>query len=116
VLVVDDNQDAANTMAAVLEATGYRVHVVYDGLAALAAVEAFAPDAVLLDIGLPGLSGLEVAERLRAELPQPPRLIAVTGFGTDEDRQASARAGFDAHLTKPVVISELTRLLDGFFA
>jgi CheY-like chemotaxis protein len=100
----------------VLEALGYRTQVVHDGLAAVAAAKSGRPDAVLLDIGLPGLSGLEVAERLRAELPQPPRLIAVTGFGTDEDRQASARAGFDAHLTKPVVISELTRLLDGFFA
>jgi PAS domain S-box-containing protein len=116
VLVVDDNQDAANTMAAVLEATGYRVHVVYDGLAALAAVEAFAPDAVLLDIGLPGLSGVQVAERLRAEMDQPPRLVAVTGYGTDADRLASERAGFAAHLTKPVDLGELTALLERLFA
>jgi CheY-like chemotaxis protein len=116
VLVVDDNQDAAETMAALMDALGCRSLVRHDGPSALAAIKALAPDLVLLDIGLPGLSGLQVAERARAEMANPPPLIAVSGYGQERDRQLSFEAGFFAHLTKPVDVAQLedllTRLVD----
>ncbi|OUM03657.1 PAS domain-containing hybrid sensor histidine kinase/response regulator [Variovorax sp. JS1663] len=116
VLVVDDNQDAAQTMSALMDALGCRSAVRHDGLTALEAIKQLAPDLVLLDIGLPGLSGLEVAERARAEIAHPPPLIAVSGYGQERDRQLSFEAGFFAHLTKPVDVEQLenllTRLLD----
>jgi PAS domain S-box-containing protein len=103
VLVVDDNVDAATSIAMILKLSGYDVHCVYDGPSALEAAEAYRPDAVVLDIGLPGMSGYEVAKRLR-ERPdfQHTPLVAVTGYGQDEDRQRSAEVGFNHHLTKPV--------------
>ena len=112
VLVVDDNVDAAETMAMLLEALGYRSSVVHGGLAAIEAVKAQGPDAVLLDIGLPDLSGLEVARRVRAEMVNPPPLIAVTGYGQASDRDTSLEAGFRAHLTKPVDVDKLSALLE----
>jgi PAS domain S-box-containing protein len=115
-LVVDDNVDAANTLRIVLEAIGYRVRVAFDGNAALARVREEQPDAVLLDLGLPGVSGLEVARTLRAEFPQPPKLIAVTGYGSEEDREQTGDAGFDLHLTKPVDFSELAQSLERLLA
>ena len=112
VLVVDDNVDAAETMAMLLEALGYRSSVVHGGLAAIEAVKAQDPDVVLLDIGLPDLSGHEVARRLRAEMVNPPPLIAVTGYGQASDRDTSLEAGFRAHLTKPVDVDKLSALLE----
>ena len=112
VLVVDDNHDSAETMAMLLDVLGYAASMAYDGLAAVQAVKADAPDLVLLDIGLPGISGLEVARRIRAEVAMPPPLIAITGYGQEHDREASLQAGFHDHLTKPVDIDKLVALLD----
>jgi CheY-like chemotaxis protein len=103
VLVVDDNCDAATTLAMLLEARQHDVQVANDGFAALDAAASFQPDVVLLDIGLPGIDGFEVARRLRS-LPQTKDVlvVAVSGYGQEEDRQKSQQAGFDYHLVKPV--------------
>ena len=111
ILVVDDNHDAVNTMRTILRAIGHRVDVAFDGPSALEAIRNGDADAVLLDIGLPGLSGLEVAHKLRAEMARPPPLIAITGYGQDGDRDAALQAGFHAYLTKPVDVAELSQLL-----
>jgi two-component system CheB/CheR fusion protein len=101
--VVDDNQDSAETVALLLELWGHEVRVVHDGPSALEAAPLFLPEVILLDIGLPGLDGYEVARRLRRD----PRLgqallIAMTGYGQDRDRRLSQEAGFAHHLVKPV--------------
>jgi CheY-like chemotaxis protein len=103
VLIVDDNVDAATSLSYVLALAGYRTAVAHDGKQALGLAETLRPSVVLLDIGLPHMSGHEVARRLRA-LPwgRELRLIAVTGWGHDKDRAKSLEAGFDAHLTKPI--------------
>jgi CheY-like chemotaxis protein len=90
---------------------GYEVDIAGDGIAALAASQAHAPDVVLLDIGLPGMDSYEVARRLRGLLPRKPLLLAVTGYGRDTDRQSSAAEGFDQHLLEPYDPSGLLRLL-----
>lgn len=100
VLVVDDNLDGAATLAMLLEFSGYQVRSVYDGLTALKAVDEFRPHAVVLDIGLPGLDGYEVARRVRRNQADIV-LIALTGYGQDSDRERSRRAGFDHHFVKP---------------
>ncbi|MRD49472.1 response regulator [Caenimonas koreensis DSM 17982] len=112
VLVVDDNVDAAETLATVLDMTGRRTRVVHDGLSVLEAARQFQPDVVLLDIGLPGMSGYEVAKQLRAD-PGFSRtvLIAITGWGAEEDRRRTKEAGFDDHLTKPVDLGAIDALL-----
>jgi CheY-like chemotaxis protein/two-component sensor histidine kinase len=112
VLVVDDNRDLAESLAMVLRLWGHDVRVAYDGRSALETAQEYAPEVVLLDIGLPQLDGFEVARRLRQrpELRQA-RLVAITGYGRDEDRRRSAEAGFDLHLTKPVDPAELQPLL-----
>jgi len=103
VLVVDDNVDAATSLSYVLTLAGYHVSVAHDGNGALALAEQLHPQVVLLDIGLPGVSGHEVARRLRGELwAKDLRLIAVTGWGQEDDRTKSLEAGFDEHLTKPI--------------
>ena len=112
VLVVDDNGDAAATLAAVLEMRGHRVWTAADGPAALGlAADGCRPDAVVLDIGLPGMDGYEVARRLRAGPAAGATLIALTGYGRDDDRARAAEAGFDHHFTKPVDLDELARVL-----
>jgi PAS domain S-box-containing protein len=112
ILVVDDNEDVADTLALLLRQGGHEVRVAHDGPAALEAARAYQPEVVLLDIGLPGMTGYEVAQHLRQ---QPPAnltlLIALTGYGQDEDRRRSSEAGFDLHLTKPVDPADLKRLL-----
>jgi PAS domain S-box-containing protein len=115
ILVVDDNRDAANTMALLLQVLGYAAETIYDGDEVVAAMRVHRPDLVLLDIGLPGASGHDVARRIIAEFDDPPPLIAVTGYGQDKDRAASLEAGFFAHLTKPVTLNELTELLSRLF-
>jgi signal transduction histidine kinase len=113
VLIVDDNADAANTLALVLRAAGHAVRVAHDGRAALAAAGAAPPEVVLLDIGLPhGMTGYEVARRLR-DLPgaNGMTLIALTGYGAEEYQRRAAEAGFDHYLTKPVDLDELRELL-----
>ncbi|HEX7383577.1 MAG TPA: ATP-binding protein [Burkholderiaceae bacterium] len=112
VLVVDDNRDAADSLALLLEHLGAEVQVAHDGAAALAAFERRPADAALLDLGMPGMDGLEVARRLRA-LPggERVRLIALTGWGQAADRARTHEAGFDEHLVKPVDIDALQALL-----
>ncbi len=111
VLVVDDNTDAADSLASLLELTGHETRVAYDGLEALQAAAAFKPDVALLDIGLPKLSGYEVARRIREQRwSKGMVLVALTGWGQDHDRQKSKEAGFDEHLIKPVDPAALMRL------
>src|SRR5262249_18961234 len=114
ILVVEDNSEAGKSLAMVLRLWGHEVRVVRDGPAALEAVKQERPDVVLLDIGMPGMDGYEVAKRLRdiAALKKA-LLIALTGYGTDEDRGRSREAGFDIHLVKPVSSEELRRVLAG---
>jgi CheY-like chemotaxis protein len=117
VLVVDDNVDAAESLATVLQMTGRKTFTVYDGPSVLQAARDFAPDIVLLDIGLPGMSGYDVARQLRADSGLSRSvLIAVTGWGSEEDRRRSREAGFDEHLTKPIDIAMLEPLLRRFTA
>jgi PAS domain S-box-containing protein len=113
VLVVDDNADAADSLATLLRMKGHEVRSVHEGAAVLEAARAFAPDVVLLDIGLPGaLTGYDLAPRLR-QLPglESVLLVALTGYGQEEDRRRAADAGFDAHLVKPANFDELQALL-----
>ncbi|SDF75288.1 MULTISPECIES: ATP-binding protein [unclassified Duganella] len=114
VLVVDDNVDAAETLCALLEFSGHQVQVVHSGEAALASAAAHLPQVVLLDIGLPDISGYEAALALRdIEGMAGAKIIALTGWGTPADKQRSSDAGFDQHLTKPVDFTELLAALVG---
>ncbi|WP_296808563.1 ATP-binding protein [Thiocapsa sp.] len=112
ILVVDDNRDAAKSLAMLLELKGAQIQVSYDGPSALAALEQHPVDAVVLDIGMPGMNGLEVARRIRAR-PEYRRiaLIAMTGLGEQADRQRSLDAGFDRHLVKPISFESLDAVL-----
>ena len=112
-LVVDDNGDSAESLALLLSLAGHETHVARTARRRSTRADALRPDAVLLDLGLPGLNGYEVCRRLRAaawarEIP----IVAITGWGQADDRQRSKDAGFDGHLVKPVVFGELTALLD----
>jgi CheY-like chemotaxis protein/nitrogen-specific signal transduction histidine kinase len=112
ILVVEDNADAAESLRLVLLSQGHQVHVLHDGIAAAETVERLDPDVVLLDLGLPGVDGLEVARRVRQRgLARQPLLVATTGLGRDEDRISSALAGFDHHLVKPIDVAVLRSLL-----
>jgi CheY-like chemotaxis protein len=112
IMVVDDFVDAAESLAMLLQMEGYEVKTVHCGMQAIEQAQVFRPQVVLLDIGLPGLNGYEVANRLR-ELPetQEAMLIALTGYGREEDRNRSKNAGFDHHLLKPVNFHTLSELL-----
>lgn len=112
ILVADDNRDAAETLVEFLRLQGHEVRIAYDGEAALAEFARFEPDTALLDIGMPGLDGNEVARRIRS-LPggADAMLIAVTGWGQDKDRRRALSAGFDHHLTKPIDLQRLNLLL-----
>jgi PAS domain S-box-containing protein len=112
VLVVDDNLDTVLSFSMLLEASGHDVRAAHDGLAAVDAAIAYRPDVVLLDIGLPGLNGYEVAKRIRkhGELKDVV-LVALTGYGQDSDRQTSRQAGFNHHLVKPASFEQLQRIL-----
>jgi CheY-like chemotaxis protein len=112
VLVADDNRDAADTLAMLIEFEGHSVMLAYDGAAALEAFGRFNPDIVLLDLGMPRLSGIEVAQRIRAaESGTHAMLVAITGWGQSGDRARTLAAGFDHHLTKPVDVGRLRELL-----
>jgi signal transduction histidine kinase/DNA-binding response OmpR family regulator len=112
VLLVDDNVDGADSLAALVRLAGHDTRVAHDGPGALAAAADFRPHVVVLDIGLPGLTGYEVARRLRDDPHLAGvSLVAVTGYGRDEDREQARQAGFDHHLVKPVVFAELLGLL-----
>src|SRR4029079_3472472 len=135
VLIADDNRDAAESLARLLEMSGHEVNVVTNGAAAVAQAASTRPDVVLLDIGMPGMDGHEVARRLRQPTNRPEksvrgmnghevarrlrqltngpdmRLIAMTGYGGEDDRALSAESGFDHHLVKPIDLADLERLL-----
>ncbi|HWI35955.1 MAG TPA: PAS domain-containing protein [Burkholderiales bacterium] len=111
VLVVDDNVDLAVSQAALLQRMGHEVEVAYNGEAALDKAREFHPDLVLLDLGMPGMDGFEVARRLRAEHPGGLKIVAQTGWGQKTDRRRTREAGFDEHLAKPVDLASLLQLL-----
>jgi two-component system, chemotaxis family, CheB/CheR fusion protein len=112
VLVVDDNVDVANSLAVLLRLNGHEVETAYNGFDALKVAEIFAPQAIFLDIGLPGLDGYQIAQRLRAQsITRESLLVAVSGYGQEEDRQRSVQSGFNFHLTKPVEYSALEETL-----
>ena len=110
VLVVDDNKDAADALSTYLQMKGHQTRTAHSGSEAIQEVLAFGPEVVLLDIGLPGMNGYEVAPKIRA-IDSAIQLIALTGYGQSEDRRRSASAGFDVHLTKPVGMEELEAAL-----
>nr|WP_255428246.1 ATP-binding protein [Ramlibacter cellulosilyticus] len=114
VLIADDNPDALSTMSLLLEMEGHEVHSAADGEQALARAEALHPDVVILDIGMPRMSGHEVAERIRAsDWGRDALLIALTGWGQAHDQERARAAGFDHHCTKPVDVGELLALVQG---
>lgn len=112
ILIVEDNQDAAETLRRLLELVGHRVRVERDGAAGLEAILMRPPELALIDVGLPRMSGYEVAKRVRgADDRRPPFLVAVTGYGLPEDRERALAAGFDDHLVKPVALEALEAML-----
>jgi signal transduction histidine kinase len=114
VLVVDDNRDAADSLAEILELLGHEVATAYNGLRAVEEVQAFRPELVLLDLGMPGLDGYDAARQIR-QLPEcgDVMLVALTGWGQEEHRRRSREAGFNDHMVKPVDLAALERLLAG---
>jgi CheY-like chemotaxis protein len=114
VLIVDDNEDAAEMLSAALSAAGHETAVAGDGPAALALAATFRPGVALLDIGLPVMDGFELAQHFRTHddpALRTVRLVAVTGYGQDHDRRRSASAGFDEHLVKPVDLDRLAAVI-----
>jgi CheY-like chemotaxis protein len=111
VLVVDDNQDAADSLAALLEIDGFDVRAVYDGMAAIAAVARQQPDMIIMDLGMPGMDGYETARAIRQQ-PGAERilLLALTGWGQSDARRRTTEASFDHHLVKPVELDQIIRL------
>jgi CheY-like chemotaxis protein len=117
VLVVDDNQDAADLLATIVRMHGYRVEVAHDGPSALDRLDGFSPNVIILDIGLPDMDGYELARRIR-ERPEQRRakLIALTGYGQRSDHERSTEAGFALHLVKPINAGQLLDTLDALFS
>ena len=110
--MVDDNHDSATSMCMMLDLMGNETHTAHDGLAAVEAAEEFRPDMILLDIGLPKLNGYDACRRIREQpWSKGMVIVALTGWGQDEDRRRSQEAGFDHHLVKPVDAAEIIRLL-----
>jgi CheY-like chemotaxis protein len=113
IVVADDNEDSAQSFAMLLSFSGHEVRIAHDGEQALVAVRDFRPDVAFLDIGMPRLSGYEVAEAVRAEpWGRDVKLIAVTGWGQADDKVRARSAGFDQHLVKPIDPSDVDRLLE----
>jgi len=114
-MVVDDNQDAANSLAMLLKLKGHEVRVAYSGMAALEMMKTYTPDVVFLDIGMPGMDGYEVARRIR-EIPGLAKVVlaALTGWGQQEDRRRTAEASFDHHLVKPPELQAVENILQDF--
>ena len=115
VLLADDNIDFAESLAMILQMTGHEVRLAHDGIEAVAAAEAFAPDFAFLDIGLPRLNGYDLARRLRA-MPATRQsvLVAVTGWGQEDDKRRAREAGFDHHMVKPVEPDQILEILATF--
>jgi signal transduction histidine kinase/ActR/RegA family two-component response regulator len=112
ILVVDDNRDAADSLSLLLAKRGHRTKTVYEGAAALDAAADFQPDTIFCDLGMPVISGFEVAARLRSDARYPPAvLVAVTGWGTDQDKRRALAGGFDLHITKPIAMEDLDAVL-----
>jgi CheY-like chemotaxis protein len=112
VLIVDDNIDAAQTLSALLEIAGHQTMVAHDGHQGLRFTEQFNPEVIFLDIGMPGMNGYEVARAVRkAPGRKSVSIVALTGWGTEQDRELSKEAGFDAHLTKPASLASVNLLL-----
>jgi len=117
ILVADDNRDAAESMSTVLRLMGNEVRTVHDGLQAVEEASAFRPDLVLLDIGMPRLNGYDAARRIRAERwGKSTLIVAMTGWGQDEDKRRASEAGFDRHFTKPVDPGDIEKLIAGLRA
>jgi CheY-like chemotaxis protein len=115
ILVVEDNPDTAVSLQTLLSLQGHDAQVASDGPAALEVAAGYQPDVVLLDIGLPGMDGLEVARQLREQASRKrPLLVAITGYGQESDRRRSAEAGIDLHLVKPADPDQLQALLRRF--
>ena len=113
ILIAEDNRDSADSLKALLEALGYDPYISYDGESAVRAAAELRPDAIVMDIGLPGISGYEAARRIRALEPALPALIvALTGWGQQSDRLRSSEAGIDHHLVKPLDLAALKQILD----
>ena len=111
-LVVDDNIDAARSLALLLKFHGLEVHTAHDGLDAIQSAERVAPDLIFLDIGMPKMNGYDACRAIRNRFgPNEIAIIALTGWGQDEDRRKSKEAGFDAHLVKPVAPTTLLNVL-----
>jgi CheY-like chemotaxis protein len=112
VLVVDDNRDSAHTLSMLLEMMGHEPETAFDGQEGVQMAERIRPDALVVDLALPQISGFEVAQAIR-DMPwgKLPALVAVSGFGDPADKSRAIHAGFDAHLTKPVEFSTLEKLL-----
>ena len=114
ILVVDDNRDGAESLATLLDLLGHDARTAHDGIEGVESAEAFRPDLIVLDIGLPKLNGLDACRRIREKAwAKDVVIVAATGWGQDEDRRRSREAGFDHHLVKPVVAAEVVRLLAG---
>jgi CheY-like chemotaxis protein len=111
-MIVDDNEDSAQVLAEILELIGHETEIAHDAPSALQAVPRFAPDVILTDIGLPVMDGYELARAVRSMREiNAPRLIAITGYGQESDRQRAVEAGFSEHLVKPIKIEQLVSLL-----
>jgi CheY-like chemotaxis protein len=113
ILVVEDHADAGDALAALLGGDGHTVEVAKSGAQALELARRFRPDVALIDIGLPGMDGYELARRLRALEEAPRHLVALTGYGQARDRQRTREAGFEVHLVKPVDPDDLNQILAG---
>ncbi len=115
ILIVEDQPDCAESMALLLRMYGHEVECAANGPTALAKARIDKPDVVLLDLGLPGMSGFDVAQQLNSQRPRKtPLLIAVTGYGQEQDRRHSAEAGMDLHLVKPIDPEQLRVILERF--
>jgi CheY-like chemotaxis protein len=113
VVIVDDNRDAARAIELLVEELGGRAHVAHDGTSGIELVREHAPELVFLDLGMPSLDGYEVCRRLREEMGCTARIIALTGWGKDEDKARARDVGFDEHITKPADPSVLRRIVTG---
>jgi CheY-like chemotaxis protein len=112
VLVVDDNEDAADSLATLLGVMRYQVRVAYDGPEAIQAADEFEPAVALLDIGLPKLSGYDIARHIRSTRGEEVLLVAITGWGQEEDKRKAREAGFNHHFTKPADFEVLLQLIE----